>query len=171
MKKKAVWDKIASKLRDNGFKASSAQAETKWKNLTKRYRDVVDHNNISGNDRKTCPFFEELSDIYGYRPNVNPVSTLSTMESTADNNKRPRESDTAEVESTVECSSSTSSKGRKKPVRKTTASKTDIVGVIQSIHRDQKEAEAKSLETAERIHNEKMALFGEFLKVMRDKKN
>ena len=39
------------------------QVETKWKNATKKYRDVADHNNVSGNDRKTCPFYDELSEV------------------------------------------------------------------------------------------------------------
>ena len=39
------------------------QVEAKWKNITKKYRDVVDHNKISGNDRRTCPFFNELDEV------------------------------------------------------------------------------------------------------------
>jgi len=41
---------------------------------------MVDHYSINGNDRKMCPFLEELSEIYGYKPNVNLVGTASTLE-------------------------------------------------------------------------------------------
>ena len=41
----------------------SVQVETKWKNITKRYRDIVDHNRISGNERNSCPYFDELDEV------------------------------------------------------------------------------------------------------------
>jgi len=66
-------------LAEAGYPVSASQADTKWKNLTRRYREVIDHNNTSGNDKKTYPFYDELSDIYGYRPNVNPAATTSSM--------------------------------------------------------------------------------------------
>jgi hypothetical protein len=45
-KKKAVWIKIAKALSDAGYKVTGAQAESKWKNITKKYRDMVDQKNI-----------------------------------------------------------------------------------------------------------------------------
>jgi hypothetical protein len=48
----------------------------RW-NLTK-YRDTIDNNNTSGNEKKTCSYFKELSEIYGYRPNVNTEATISS---------------------------------------------------------------------------------------------
>ena len=30
------------------------------KNLKKAYTTVKDHNNVTGNDEKTCPFFEDI---------------------------------------------------------------------------------------------------------------
>jgi len=39
-------------------------------NLTKKYRDVVDHNSCSGNDRKTCPFYDHLQEVIGDKPKV-----------------------------------------------------------------------------------------------------
>ena len=38
----------------------------------------MDHNRISENDRRECPYFQQLSDLYGYRPNVTPVATCSS---------------------------------------------------------------------------------------------
>lgn len=76
MKKKEVWKIISSEMNKMGFHFTPSQCDQKWKNLTKSYRDCVDHNSKSGNDRKECPFYKELEDCYGYRPNVNPVFTL-----------------------------------------------------------------------------------------------
>ena len=41
---------------------------------------MVDHNASTGRDAKHCPFEEELSEVYGYRKNVNPDATCSAGE-------------------------------------------------------------------------------------------
>ena len=41
---------------------------------------MVDHNASTGRDVKHCPFEEELSEVYGYRKNVNPVASCSAEE-------------------------------------------------------------------------------------------
>ena len=38
----------------------------------------MDDNRISGNDRRECPYFQQLSDLYGYRPNVTPIANCSS---------------------------------------------------------------------------------------------
>ncbi|WAR20622.1 hypothetical protein MAR_002460, partial [Mya arenaria] len=77
MKKKHVWSIIAAKLRDKTFEITPEKVEQKWKNMTKTFRDTVDHNNKSGNAPKQCPYFEELQEAYGYRPNVKPEFTCA----------------------------------------------------------------------------------------------
>ena len=51
-KKKSIWEKIAQALSEAGYAVTWSQAESKWKNLTKKYRDIVDYNNTSGNGKK-----------------------------------------------------------------------------------------------------------------------
>lgn len=51
-------------------------------NITKAYRDTVDHNRKSGNDKKKeCAYFQELEECLGYRPNVTPVFTMGSSSS------------------------------------------------------------------------------------------
>ena len=57
------------------FSARPEQVEGKWKSLTLAFRKCCDHNSISGNDRKECPFYREIAELYGYRPNVRPYAT------------------------------------------------------------------------------------------------
>ena len=74
IKKKSVWCKIAADIyTEKEVQVSATQCEQKWKNLTKTFRDTVDHNSKSGNERKECAFFKELQESYGYRPNVKPI--------------------------------------------------------------------------------------------------
>ena len=57
-----------------------AQAESKWNKCTKTYYNV-NHSSLSGNSRKTFAYIEELGEVYGYRPNVSPVVTVTTISS------------------------------------------------------------------------------------------
>lgn len=72
-KKKHVWGLIAADLSSETFALTGKKTEQKWKNLTKTYRDTVDYNSKSGNEPKKCPFFNELQDVYGFRPNIKPI--------------------------------------------------------------------------------------------------
>ena len=78
-KKKNLWEKISAKLREYGHDFTGPQTENKWKNLTKEYRKTVDTNNTSGSNRASCSYYDELNVAYGYRPNVTPVVTCSSL--------------------------------------------------------------------------------------------
>ena len=54
------------------------QVETRWRTMLKQYKKVVDHNRQSGNDRKTCQYFDELNDILSEKPDVTPQVTFSS---------------------------------------------------------------------------------------------
>ena len=81
-KKKSVWELItASMVAENpNFSARPEQVEGKWKSLTLAFRKCCDHNSISGNDRKECPFYREIAEFYGYRPNVRPYDKQQLWE-------------------------------------------------------------------------------------------
>ena len=75
-KKKRVWEFIAKDMAD--LNHNSLQCESKWKSLTRAYRNTVDHNNKTGRKKKTCPCSKELGEVYGYHPNISPAITLSS---------------------------------------------------------------------------------------------
>ena len=39
------------------------QTENRWKSMTHQFKKTGEHNNISGNNRKNCRYYEELNDI------------------------------------------------------------------------------------------------------------
>ena len=51
------------------FSPQPEQVEGKFKSLTLAFRKCCDRNSFSGNDRKECPFYKEIAEFYGYRPN------------------------------------------------------------------------------------------------------
>lgn len=189
-KKKTIWQKIARLLSESGHVVSWAQAESKWKNLTKRYRDVIDHNNTSGNSKKTCAYFNEISDIYGYKPNVNPIMISSSLQdpkpstSTQPTTSTPiakRKRGDVEMmnvdESEDEIESVTVSTNQRHTNPKTKAKKRprtnsqEMIQAISQIHEDQKdreeEAQDKRMKLIEKNHTEKMKILTEIVTVLK----
>lgn len=85
-----VWEEISQKMIRQGFNYSSAKCEVKFKNLKQKYTKTVDHNNQTGNEHKTCSYYEEMEEIFALSPFVTPVSECSSMEG----NKKPSPSKT-----------------------------------------------------------------------------
>ena len=50
--------------------------------MKRSLKDVKDHNNKSGNDKKTHPFQNELDVILKTKPTISPVATASSSSST-----------------------------------------------------------------------------------------
>lgn len=58
LSQKKVWAKIAKDLTQNGYNVTGPQCSSKLRSLKKTYRSIKDHNNKSGNDRRSWPFLE-----------------------------------------------------------------------------------------------------------------
>lgn len=69
---------------DDNF--TKIQIKDKWMNMRKAYVRVKDHNKITGATRKTCRFYNEMDNLYGDKPNVNPVALASNMRTDQDEN-------------------------------------------------------------------------------------
>lgn len=82
MKSRNVWTLISNELRKSNpewKKKTAVQCENKWKDIKRKYMETKDHNNKSGNDPKTCKFYEELEEILGEKPCVKPVAVASNI--------------------------------------------------------------------------------------------
>lgn len=55
-----IWSSIASDMNkiDPEIAVSGTQCQSKMNSMKKMYRKIIDHNNISGNDRKSWQYFE-----------------------------------------------------------------------------------------------------------------
>lgn len=80
IKKKHVWEEMAAVLKEKGYQVDRTQVENKIKSLINQYKKAKDHNNQSGNGRKTSPYFTELDTILQNSPDVNPVSGASSSQ-------------------------------------------------------------------------------------------
>ena len=104
-RKKSVWEMIATGMQESRGTLRPDQCEGKWKTLTQAFRKCEDHNSKSGNDRRECPFYEELSEVYGYRPNVWPYATASSS-GLGDSTRRPKTPEKSDDENNGEKSPS-----------------------------------------------------------------
>ena len=96
VRNKTIYEKITAALCDVGYERTWQQCKTKIKNMVQRYNvkamkwyiekrnfwlflnQVKDGNNISGTDRKTCPFYDELDAILGTRAASSPPVLLDS---------------------------------------------------------------------------------------------
>jgi hypothetical protein len=61
---KTLWELIAGKMKEKGFRRSADQCKCKWKNLVNRYKGKETSEPDNG---RQCPFFEELDGIFKER--------------------------------------------------------------------------------------------------------
>ncbi|EFJ26592.1 hypothetical protein SELMODRAFT_412944 [Selaginella moellendorffii] len=61
---KTLWELIAGKMKDRGYRRSADQCKCKWKNLVNRYKGKELSDPENG---RQCPFFDELDSIFKAR--------------------------------------------------------------------------------------------------------
>ncbi|XP_043285711.1 uncharacterized protein [Venturia canescens] len=82
-KSREVWASVAQKLSETQpewRKKTGVQCENKIKDIKRKYTETKDHNNKSGNDPKSCKFYEELDEILSEKPNITPVALASNLQ-------------------------------------------------------------------------------------------
>ena len=71
-RKKDVFDKIAKAFNEKSKRTvSGEQCMRKWNKMVTRQKDVQDHNNKSGNSRKTWKYYDELSQCFSEEASIN----------------------------------------------------------------------------------------------------
>ncbi|XP_048515107.1 uncharacterized protein LOC105691117 isoform X2 [Athalia rosae] len=76
---KKLWEEVAQILCAEGYSTvTGLQCATKLRSLEKTYKSTKDHNNKSGNDRKTWPFYEIMEEIFSKKAWCNPVAVASS---------------------------------------------------------------------------------------------
>lgn len=63
-KRTEAWEMIRYKLAEAGHQFTVLQIRMRWRELCKKYRNTVNHNDMH-NTRKTCQFFDELNVLFG----------------------------------------------------------------------------------------------------------
>ena len=148
--------------------------EGKWKSLTAAYRKTIDHNNRTGNERRECAFFSELSEVYGYRPTVNPVATASSS-GKGDSLSGNSEDETREIVSPIPGPSASGTKRKlagqddsTKVKSRRRKSSDEMVSWLDEYKKEKAAQEEERLKQMKELHREQMELLGGFLQVLKD---
>ncbi|XP_034255480.1 uncharacterized protein LOC117653733 [Thrips palmi] len=63
---KKIWAGIAAEVKlKSGKDPKGEQCQSKMASLKKTYKNIIDHNGVSGNNRKTWPYFKRMDEIFG----------------------------------------------------------------------------------------------------------
>ena len=189
-KQKQVWLIISTEISDLMKKLgydctypTFKQVETRWRTMVKTYKKTVDHNRQSGNDRKSCLFYNELDEILGKKPNVTPKVTYSSSGYGNSYNKKFLSEDASldvdegeiEDEDEEECetqqeftsftstSSSSPTKKKRKYVSSSIQATNSILMWLQTYEEKKEAREKLKMERTERMHMEKMSIFERLL--------
>ncbi|CAH3031777.1 unnamed protein product [Pocillopora meandrina] len=133
----------------------------KLKNLKRSYVACVDHNKVSGNDRKKCNFYDELHEIFSKDDAIAPKTLCSNIDG-----KRSKDAvkSVKNSSSTLMTQEPVVTKAKKKKLLER-KKREDLVGLFKEFTQDRKEEEKEKIKKFENMHNERMALIGRFLNV------
>ncbi|XP_024883554.1 uncharacterized protein LOC112462157 [Temnothorax curvispinosus] len=154
MKKDKVWDMIAQKLPMH----TTEQIKNKFKYLKQKYMEKKDNmgQKSSGAGSIKFDYFFEMDEIFGQDPDVQPVSTASSLRGI----KRASKTSSIEIEENS-CSDDeeiTTKKNKKSKIRK----RSELAKQLSTYDQNFKEREAKK----EERHNELMARQDAALKIL-----
>ncbi|KAL5097547.1 hypothetical protein RYX36_001874 [Vicia faba] len=62
--KGSIWEEISEALRGKGFNRSAKKCKEKWENINKYYKRTVGSGKKRPLNSKTCPYFDELDNLY-----------------------------------------------------------------------------------------------------------
>ena len=183
-KKKAIWQMIADDMKKNGYSPSAINCENRWKCLTSSFRKCED-NNKSGRGRKEYKFYKELAEVYGYRPNVRPFVTFSSV---VGKTAIAVERETLESESSLEpevavyqADNSGNStdvtpvkaekvlKRKEKPARKrkSTQESSKVIEWLEVYNQERKVEEEKRRKAKEQHHQENLSVLSNLVDVLK----
>ena len=71
-----MFIEITEKIHKEGYTFTGCKG--RWKTLVTALKKTKDHNNKSGNDRKTCGFEKELDIMFEGNPSIKPAASSSS---------------------------------------------------------------------------------------------
>lgn len=175
-----MWNRISKdlgkELLENGetYIPSPSQCESHMKHMRAVYHKNVDHNRISGNDRMSkCAYFEEMDELFGYRPGVNPSKTTSTLISSSSTLSTSTLSSTSS--STTSSTSNTTPQSPEKKQRKkrkyvssTETSTKSLLDFLQKAEQKREERESERMRVAKEMHEDKMGILKQLVSLLKE---
>ncbi|CAH1117577.1 unnamed protein product [Phaedon cochleariae] len=77
-RRKKVWEKISTALKETGISHDAGRCEVKWKNLLRTYKSIKDTKKKTGRGTVKFLYFDRLDGILSERPVMNCTHTFSS---------------------------------------------------------------------------------------------
>ena len=169
--KKDVFEKIASDFNaKSDLKVSGIQCLRKWAKLEAKQKEIVDHNNKSGNGTHTWKYYAQMEDCIGGQCSVNPTFTLESSSSSviSDHGESSSEDD-ENLYVTPQKKKKTPSK-RPSKKRRSRSSASEMLEFLREYQAKKEEVENKKLKILQEMNEEKKTFWSNFLEVMKTSK-
>ena len=73
-----LWNEILKKMKEKGVSVSRQQVINKWKNLKKKFKEIVDSNNKTGNNPTKWKHFQRFNQLFGNKASTNLAVIIDT---------------------------------------------------------------------------------------------
>lgn len=73
-----LWGEIATEMKKNGIHVTKLQLINKWKALKKKYKEINDENNKTGNKKHSWKYLEQFSEVYGNKASTKVAVSFDT---------------------------------------------------------------------------------------------
>lgn len=154
-----IWSRLSCEMIANGFNYTAQQYKFKFKYIKSKYMQKRDNakGTSTGEAPVKCPYFDEMDDIFGQKPNVVPPNLASNLAKRPFPNIQSREEERNLLEDEVtgaqsdeSNAASTSAEPATKRRKRQGSSATNLEALIKGFQND---AQAREKERTRR-HNE-----------------
>lgn len=160
--KREIFQKIAFAFNEkSSIKVSGDQALRKWAKLENKFKEVEDHNKVTGNSKKTMKFYDEINDCIGGNTKVKPKLTIESNKS--------QQNENVESDSNEGNSSENEIPSRPKRKRKSNSSAAEMLSFLQVYSEKREKAEEEKLQVLKEMKEERKEFFTQLIKVIKDK--
>ncbi|XVF42161.1 hypothetical protein PTKIN_Ptkin01aG0337600 [Pterospermum kingtungense] len=83
--KAPLWERISQGMLELGYKRSAKRCKEKWENINKYFRKTKDVNKKRSLDSRTCPYFHQLSTLYGQGTAIAPFQRPENLSDSPEN--------------------------------------------------------------------------------------
>ena len=175
-RKKEVFDKIAKAFNERSKRiVSGEQCMRKWNKMVTRQKEIQDHNHKSGSDhdRKTCKYYEELSQYLSEEASINLVCTMeSSLQVQLDNHLEDElDGSTSDPDGALNGGGSSLSftrgkkRSRKRPASRSSAA--EMLKFLQGYSEKREKTENEKLTLLREMKEEKQQFYNRFFDVMK----
>ena len=188
--KKDIFERIAEAFtKESGRRVTGEQCLRKWGKLVSKQKEIEDHNNKSGNCKKSWKFYEELAQCLARDATVKPAYTMESSLHLEDREGKADCSSTSESdagesrlesviqpactsESSDSCGKRTKNESPKKRYRKkprSSSSASEMLEFLKQYSEQREKVEEEKLKLLKEMKEEKTAFFNRFFDYMEKK--